>query len=647
MKSNSKNKSLKTELTLIIIFGLTVSSILAGTATTKAATGDGWTLTKDNGNVKAYPDLRESIWQKNALMAPNGPYDKIGLHRLVKANGTAAGCVFLIPGMSDSGEDLISNPPNDNWTKTENNTQAIYWANRGFDVYSIDYRSHFVPSDLNSSQVSFMADWGWDQYISDINEAVTKAKVVSGFSKVFLVGYTEAGMAAMNYATLYGKNDVKGIMILDGIFYSTPGLAIVSKRGNETNTYNLTQAISVMKSAGNWSKDSVGTGGPALYQYAANNPGAPAQYPPGTPLNPPINPMTNRTWTNITEWVAYYNYYAYGPLTPGFETNIFGGYGDLAAITIANARHDRIYPARLSLETSAMADWMNCPYLTNDFDDNYSKVDVPILAFAGGLSANVTRKFSFVNGTASRDFQGIVLAKYGFYDIQMGIYSARDVSAPACQWMLERSLTSALAVTPSSGPAGSTVQIVGSGYTAATTVTVQVGGVNIATAPAQIQTTTGSFIAYANIPAGLTGNIQVTAADARYNSAQAAFVVTPVGQIGYSINSAALAESTRTTLENGKTAASFVRGSSVRVSFVLQTSSGEGNVVWRVTWQRPDLAAFITSSSAYAATAGTIQFSTILISAMDPPGTWTAIVQIYGVDGFTAIAVKSATFIVT
>src|SRR3990172_6218766 len=86
------------------------------------AAADGWTLIADAQSLKAYPELREYVWQKNASMAPNETYDKIGLHRLVKTGITPKGVIFLCPGFG-SAEQLMSNPPGENWTKYENYSQ--------------------------------------------------------------------------------------------------------------------------------------------------------------------------------------------------------------------------------------------------------------------------------------------------------------------------------------------------------------------------------------------------------------------------------------------------------------------------------------------------------------------------------------------
>ena len=408
-----------------------------------------WTLIYDARSVKAYPDLREYVWQKDARMPPNGQYDKIALHRFVKTGTEAKGVVFFLPGTYGNGEQY-SNPPGDNWTWNESYNQPIYWANRGFDVYTIDYRTHFVPSNLNVSQLSFMADWGWDQWISDIKETVNKAKDVSGAAKVFLAGHSFGGMASMNYATKYGLEDLRGIILLDG------GNATV---GKITNSYNLSATMNTMLTSKAWASDFPTLyGAPASppglifrFKYAFLNPGAPAEYPPGTPLLPKINPITNMTWANITEYHA---------VTSNTQmSNIQGGYADIM-VTLQNlATCDRYWPVRLSLELAALRDWNNCPYVSYDFDDYYRDINVPLIGFTSELR-NLPRDGPVVKGIANPDVTSVVLLKYGHNDVIKGIYSARDVSQPTLDWMvnhLPSPLTTSVTQTSSAVTAGNIV----------------------------------------------------------------------------------------------------------------------------------------------------------------------------------------------
>jgi hypothetical protein len=431
----------------ILVFALLLSlliTIIPTTVTTfgvssAASPNTDWTLVTDARAMKAYPDLKEYVYQKNATMPPNGQYDKIGLHRLVKTGISPKGVIFMTncPNWG-TGEQRISNSATDNWTKYENFSQAIYFANRGYDVYAIDYRSHFIPTSLNASQVSFMMDWGWDVWISDIKEAAEKVKEVSGASKFFISGECTGATAALNYATKYAS-DLRGIILLDPQF-NVLGYPVVATLGTETNTFNLTQVTIAAKTAGVYTTGGLGLGGATkvVSMYVLQNPGAPAQYPPGTPLTPTVNPLTNKTWANITEWYTYTIQYAMTGY-PGAYANLMGGFGNVTQVEYCLSNSEFI-PARLGAENMAIADWVNCPYVTFDFNDHYKEINVPVLAFATGLFSNRTGALRFVNGLNTNDFTTVMLKNYGHLDVYFGINSATDVSEPTYQWMVNHLL---------------------------------------------------------------------------------------------------------------------------------------------------------------------------------------------------------------
>ncbi len=385
-----------------------------------------WTFVNCQG-VKAYPDLREYIWQTDR--PPYGPFDKIALHRLVKSGIEPRGVVFILPGTWSSGEQLVSNPPEDTWTMYENYSISHYLANRGFDVYVIDYRTHFVPIILNSSQLGFMVDWGWDVWISDIKEAVNLAKILSGAERIYMAGESFGGSAAMNYASLYWQEDLKGLILLDGGSGAKyPELV--------TNSFDLPAAINLMIATGNWSRE-VGTPGSIfIMKFADQYPNYPAVNPAtGLPLEPVLNPFTGQPWANITEWAAFAIYMAWGP---GRVSNIYGGYGNPRVMIHINAEFDRYWPATLTLESSAIRDWDNCPYVTHDFDDLYSEVDVPLIAFASGLFGAALGPLR--HGIANPDFIGIILPEYGHLDVYSGEYSEADVKVPTYEWMISHKM---------------------------------------------------------------------------------------------------------------------------------------------------------------------------------------------------------------
>jgi pimeloyl-ACP methyl ester carboxylesterase len=387
---------------------------------------DGWNLTVNGRGFSIYTNLREYVWTTSR--PPYGTYDKIALHRLVDPSLESKGVVFICPGTWSSGEQLLSNPPGSLFNVTENYSIAPYLANRGFDVYSIDYRTHFVPPTLTKSELSFMANWGWDQWISDIKAAIDLAKKVSGADKIYLAGESFGGIAAMNYASLYWNTDLKGIILLDG--------GVGGKNpARVTNTFNLTQALNIMYATENWASESFNIpGGLFLMQYAAANPDAPA------PANatPTTNPMTGLPWANVTEYCAFLVYYATYPILGGLS-NIYAGYADPDVVVRVFSLFDRWWPNRLSLETNAITDWNNSPYVTYDFDDHYIEIDVPLLGFLSG-KLGVILFGPFIHGIANPDFTGIILPGYGHFDVYAGEYSEKDVSVPTYQWLTSHSM---------------------------------------------------------------------------------------------------------------------------------------------------------------------------------------------------------------
>jgi pimeloyl-ACP methyl ester carboxylesterase len=186
------------------------------------------------------PDITHTVWVKG-VPPFLGPQDQIRLHRLVNEKVQPRAAVFILAGMSDEGMDIIADEFLENTQRTVQNAitqnpQAAafykglldeletfktrllprYLAANGYDVYTIDYRTSFIPKYTQGRQLAFMKDWGWECFISDIKEAMEQAKRLSGQKKLFLAGESFGGMLAMNFASKHYKEDLKGLMLLDG-----------------------------------------------------------------------------------------------------------------------------------------------------------------------------------------------------------------------------------------------------------------------------------------------------------------------------------------------------------------------------------------------------------------------------------------------
>jgi len=205
-----------------------------------------------------------------------------------------------------------------------------------------------------------------------------------------------------------------------------------------------------------------------------------------------------------------------------------------------------------------------------------------------------------------------------------------------------------IAISPASGTVGSTVQIIGNGFTANSPMIIQVGGMLVTTAPANVvASSAGAFIAYVTIPAGLAGNQTIMAIDNNNNVGSAIFAITTGGATGYTFDQATLSATAATLNSAGQPATSFARGSTVKLSFVLDSTAGSGSVQWRVTLQQGTAVYNIATTTAAISTTATTLTFTQLIPTTVSAGTWTASIQIFASDGVTPLGVATLTFSVT
>lgn len=186
------------------------------------------------------PELTEYYWE---LERPpfGGTHDKIGLHRIVNENATPKAAVFICPGTNAStwryiGNDFIGNTINSINIRLKQNSSnkkelmdllddantmkqrllIRFLAAKGYDVYGIDYRTRYIPTNYETKDLEFMTNWGWDLFVEDTKAAIEKTKKLSGYNKVFIAGTSFGGMLATTYSSKYWHDDLNGIVLLDG-----------------------------------------------------------------------------------------------------------------------------------------------------------------------------------------------------------------------------------------------------------------------------------------------------------------------------------------------------------------------------------------------------------------------------------------------
>jgi hypothetical protein len=165
----------------------------------------------------------------------NGPYDKIGLHRVVrepqahKPLPDAPGVMFL-HGDASSFKTAFLLTAHSNAVPASH-AMAIYLAQQGIDVWGVDRRWTFVPAD--AVDFSPLANMGFAMAIADTRVALGLARVArrltgSGFGKMMLGGWSRGG--EISYAVANdeatrppGLRHVKALLPIDVPIRYAPG----------------------------------------------------------------------------------------------------------------------------------------------------------------------------------------------------------------------------------------------------------------------------------------------------------------------------------------------------------------------------------------------------------------------------------------
>jgi pimeloyl-ACP methyl ester carboxylesterase len=154
------------------------------------------------------------------------PFDKIALHRVAKGPTPPAhpdAVVLYLPGTNMNGELAIDDP---------RYSFQVYLAEHGVDVWSMDYRTHFIPPETPQSDLSELADWTNDLFESDINAAAAFISEKSGHGRIFIAGFSRGVEFAYLFAAMHYPERIAGIIALDGFIPTHPMRTAPLEPGN-------------------------------------------------------------------------------------------------------------------------------------------------------------------------------------------------------------------------------------------------------------------------------------------------------------------------------------------------------------------------------------------------------------------------------
>ena len=394
------------------------------------------------------PDLRHYYYE--LARPPYGPFNKIGLHRIVAEEGKGKKSrdkrkvFFMIPGTYGAGDAGVTD---------ENVEMNVYLANRGYDVYSIAFRTEQLPPmeyeqfEEYGIDISTTADWSYAVFRDDIKACVDKAKKLSKAKKVFMGGFSRGVTFVLYYAAKYWKKDLRGLIGLDG---SIPSVRTPNPARQLTEEEYLA-AVEDFKENGTWLSE--------ISQYERTQFAAKVPYAPRTIGYESLEDDLLNSWAypiggdpppgfeieTVSDMVAYEVAYTYGGNLSRYFYEYPGGDGEtymdldvLVKIKSASTRH---WPSgRQSLESRQIGAYGDrCPFL--DLDDQIWQVDLPIIyfeseLFCGGGWCIPTGDEEY--RVASTDITINYVEGFGHFDIMWGTHSLEKVHEPLLEWMNDR-----------------------------------------------------------------------------------------------------------------------------------------------------------------------------------------------------------------
>ncbi|MFH1654727.1 MAG: alpha/beta hydrolase [Pseudomonadota bacterium] len=397
----------------------------------------GTTYSWDEISTQPIGDLTETVW--NLARYPFGPYDKIGARRLVQnaTTGTKAVVVYLPPSFTNAK--LYPDASLTNYD--ENYDFRLYLANRGYEIFSLDYRTSFVPS--GAQDLSSMATWGNDVFIDDIQSIIEFAKVKTGASKVFIAGHSSGGHYVYLYAAERWNDDLSGMIILDSAPWETDG-APTSLESISLNEIHAKLDAGNSEANRAYFQDMGITADPVTYYnnivlvFGDGFDEAVRLYYDQGPTYGPYE-----GFNTVTDYLADQYQNAWGDAQ---LTNVENNYSTVGMLLAFNMTTDSSYwPLVDYAEETYIGNWDGDTPTGPGYHlrENLGKVDIPIIVFASqmwtdALGMNFEWKAMGPTLIKSTDREYHLLEGFGHLDVLIGEDAKEFVYQPLYDWLEAR-----------------------------------------------------------------------------------------------------------------------------------------------------------------------------------------------------------------
>lgn len=334
-------------------------------------------------------ELEEREWVKH--YSDEGPYDKIRLHRL-SGKGKSGKVILCLPGTWSSGEQLMhASYHGVGYAAPQEKSRSGYLASRGHTVYSLDYRTHFVPPFLKDRELSFMKDWGWEKWFKDIRESISFILDMEGAETVLLEGDSFGGIAAINYASRYGGENLSGLILMDGGPIKAESLSFIYD--------GKAKSEGEMDEKGIYSIPSPGGLNHPIWTFALKNPDVPAPVP---------------GFNNVAEYLMH------NLDSIKFTNSKSYPYSRMEYVFPILATFDPFWPYRINMELK-----------DEEFSPLHRDIRLPTIFFTSGNFGTAM----WDEGSLPRGTEKVLLDGYGHIDVYAGENTFNDVISVMGKWI--------------------------------------------------------------------------------------------------------------------------------------------------------------------------------------------------------------------
>lgn len=369
------------------------------------------------------------------LQVGPGEHDVIELHRVVRElfpwipRPTADG-VFAVHGDTLDFDSAWFVGPDGGSAAS---SIATWFAENDVDFWAITQRDRLVNLPPGSD-FSFMADWGFDQQVSDIRLAMKVARIFRLGDRLHLLGWSRGGQLAYVIGGLESqlpvyKRSADSLIIFDSMMKTDDPVV-------EANLCALTAQLQGAHAAGVYADD-LGAQVNGLGQLAAAAPGDPSPALPGFTNLQAIMFVGGATWA-LSPFPFTPSYHLVGADFDEFGVPQGLLFTDVDAF-IATALALPPYEALL---TEIDGDGVVCS--DTEFDDHLADIVVPVLNVGAAGGIGYTSEYTTTLLTSSPEVESFVvqllpseavLADFGHDDIVRSPLAEDLVWSPVLDWV--------------------------------------------------------------------------------------------------------------------------------------------------------------------------------------------------------------------